>query len=88
MVEINKLPLLPLRGLLVFPYMIVHIDVKRERSVAAIEAAMAQDNHIMLCAQKNEETDLPKYIGKPDKDEVFLCMMLKTQCAKGIILGL
>lgn len=60
MVEINKLPLLPLRGLLVFPYMIVHIDVKRERSVAAIEAAMAQDNHIMLCAQKNEETDLPK----------------------------
>ena len=37
MSEIRKLPLLPLRGMIVFPFMIIHLDVGRERSVAALE---------------------------------------------------
>ena len=38
--EERELPLLPLRGILVFPYMVIHLDVGRERSMAAIEEAM------------------------------------------------
>jgi ATP-dependent Lon protease len=44
--EIKVLPLLPLRGLLVFPYMVIHLDVGRTKSVQAIEEAMIQDRII------------------------------------------
>ncbi len=40
----ENIPLLPLRGLLVYPSMVLHIDVGRERSVAALEHAMLGDN--------------------------------------------
>ncbi len=59
MAEIRKMPLLPLRGMMVFPYMIIHLDVGRERSVAALEEAMVQDRQIMLSAQRDAEVDLP-----------------------------
>ena len=59
MSEIRKLPLLPLRGMIVFPFMIIHLDVGRERSVAALEEAMVRDRQILLVAQKNAETDEP-----------------------------
>ena len=59
MSEIRKLPLLPLRGMIVFPFMIIHLDVGRERSVAALEEAMVCDRQILLVAQKNAETDEP-----------------------------
>lgn len=54
------LPLLPLRGILVFPYMVIHLDVGREKSVQAIEEAMLQDKMIVLAAQKEAQTDDPK----------------------------
>ncbi|MBC9783019.1 endopeptidase La [Heliobacterium chlorum] len=63
--EIQELPLLPLRGIIVFPYMVVHLDVGRERSVNAIEEAMAQDRIIFLATQKEAQTD------QPDKDDIF-----------------
>ncbi|MBM7854546.1 ATP-dependent Lon protease [Desulfohalotomaculum tongense] len=53
------LPLLPLRGILVFPYMVIHLDVGREKSVQAIEEAMANDRHIFLVTQKDAQTDDP-----------------------------
>ncbi|MTI81548.1 MAG: endopeptidase La [Firmicutes bacterium] len=53
------LPLLPLRGILVFPYMVIHLDVGREKSVQAIEEAMADDRHIFLATQKDAQTDEP-----------------------------
>ncbi|MFC2741063.1 MAG: endopeptidase La, partial [Selenomonas sp.] len=59
MSEIRKLPLLPLRGMIVFPFMIIHLDVGRDRSVAALEEAMVRDRQILLVAQKNAETDEP-----------------------------
>lgn len=47
MTEIKKnVPLLPLRGLLVFPTTVLHIDVGRKRSVAALEHAMMNDSRI------------------------------------------
>lgn len=57
--EKRKLPLLPLRGVMVFPYMIIHLDVGREKSVAALEEAMVQDRMVMLCAQKDATLDEP-----------------------------
>ncbi|WP_117170468.1 endopeptidase La [Paraliobacillus sediminis] len=54
-----KIPLLPLRGILVFPTMVLHLDVGRERSVHALERAMVEDNTIFLVAQKDSSIDDP-----------------------------
>jgi ATP-dependent Lon protease len=59
---VNKtrtIPLLPLRGILVFPYMIIHLDVGREKSISALEEAMVQDRFIMLATQKDAQNDAP-----------------------------
>lgn len=55
----RELPLLPLRGILVFPYMVIHLDVGRERSMEAIDQAMMGDRIILLAAQKETEIDSP-----------------------------
>lgn len=57
--ETNQLPLLPLRGLLVFPSMVLHLDVGREKSVTALEKAMMDDHTIFLAAQKKVSLDNP-----------------------------
>lgn len=56
-----ELPMLPLRGMLVFPYMLVHLDVGRERSIAAIEEAMSEDEPLLfLTMQKDPQIDEPE----------------------------
>lgn len=63
MVTIQKttnVPLLPLRGLLVFPSMVLHIDVGRNRSVAALEQAMLEDQMILLVTQKEMHDEQPE----------------------------
>ena len=55
-----KLPLLPLRGVTVFPNMIMHLDVGRESSINALEAAMVADRKIFLVTQKNLDIDAPQ----------------------------
>jgi ATP-dependent Lon protease len=57
--NIRKIPLLPLRGLGIFPYMVLHLDVGREKSVRALEEAMINDQLIFLVTQKQAQTDLP-----------------------------
>lgn len=56
----DGLPLLPLRGLIVFPHMIAPLEVGRPRSLGAIERAMATDRRIVLAAQKDPKTDSPQ----------------------------
>ncbi len=56
----RTIPLLPLRGILVFPYMIIHLDVGREKSISALEEAMVQDRLIMLATQKDAQNDAPE----------------------------
>jgi len=63
--EIKALPLLPLRGILVFPYMVIHLDVGRTKSVQAIEEAMIQDRVIFLATQREAQTD------EPGEDDIF-----------------
>lgn len=60
MPEQKTLPLLPLRGMVVFPYMIIHLDVGRDRSLEALEKAMVGDRRIMLAAQRDADLDEPK----------------------------
>lgn len=55
----RKIPLLPLRGLGIFPYMVLHFDVGREKSIRALEEAMINDQLIFLVTQKEAQTDLP-----------------------------
>jgi ATP-dependent Lon protease len=56
----RQLPLLPLRGLIVFPSMVLHLDVGREKSIAALEKAMMNDHYIFLAAQKKVRLKEPE----------------------------
>lgn len=58
-------PLLPLRGLLVFPGMVLHFDVGRERSVRALEEAMVREHLIVLTSQQDGQVD------EPSSDELY-----------------
>ncbi len=53
------LPMIPLRGLSVFPNMVLHFDIGREKSINALEKAMIMNQHIFLASQKDDNTDLP-----------------------------
>ena len=55
----KKMQMLPLRGVLVFPYMVIHLDVGREKSIKSLEKAMLSDSKIMLVAQKSAKIDNP-----------------------------
>lgn len=57
--SIQTLPMIPLRGISVFPNMVLHFDIGREKSINALEKAMVMDQTIFLCSQKDENTDLP-----------------------------
>lgn len=59
------LPLLPLRDIIVFPHMVVPLFVGREKSIAAIDAALAKDRELFLSAQKKVKPS------EPAPDEVF-----------------
>lgn len=56
----TEIPLLPLRGILIYPTMILHIDVGRERSVFAIERALEQEGVIFLATQKDTSIENPE----------------------------
>ena len=56
---LKDIPLLPLRDVVVYPHMVIPLFVGREKSIAALEAAMASDKQIMLVAQRNASDDDP-----------------------------
>ncbi|MGD6795634.1 endopeptidase La [Metabacillus indicus] len=57
--EEKIVPLLPLRGLLVYPTMVLHLDVGREKSIQALEKAMMDDHIIFLTTQRDISIDEP-----------------------------
>ena len=57
--ETIDLPMIPLRGLSVFPNMVLHFDIGREKSINALEKAMVNNQYIFLSSQMDENTDLP-----------------------------
>src|SRR5213595_3764569 len=56
---VRTIPLLPLRDIIVFPHMVVPLFVGREKSINALEQAMAGDKEIVLSAQKKAKTNDP-----------------------------
>lgn len=58
-IRTHRIPLLPLRGLIVYPHTLLHIDVGREKSIAAIEQAMNDDAVIYLVTQKEIAKENP-----------------------------
>ncbi len=56
---LTRLPVLPLRGTMVFPHMVLHFDVGRAKSVSALEKAMLEDQRIFLVAQRDADVDNP-----------------------------
>src|SRR5258706_3651434 len=65
-------PALPLRDIIVFPHMVSQLLVGRERSIAALDAAMGREKDIFLAAQKNAKTN------DPSPDDIFAVGALGT----------
>ena len=63
--DIITLPVIPLRGITIFPNMIIHFDIGREKSLAALEDAMLQNGEIFLVSQINPE------IENPSTDDIY-----------------
>lgn len=63
--KIESLPLIPLRGITIFPYMVLHFDVGREKSILALEQAMLENQKIFLSAQKEAKVE------EPNQDDIF-----------------
>ena len=55
----HELPLIPLRGLAIFPYMILNFDIGREMSLKALDQAMLEDELVFLTSQIEAEVDEP-----------------------------
>ena len=60
-----ELPVVALRGLTVLPEMIIHFDLSREQSKAAVEYAMQEGQQIFLVAQRNPQVE------KPDQNALY-----------------
>src|SRR5699024_4789880 len=59
-IQIKNTPLLPLRGLLVFPSMVIHLDVGREKSIISLEKAMVDEQMIFLVSQREAANESPE----------------------------
>ncbi|WP_240666516.1 endopeptidase La [Longirhabdus pacifica] len=53
------IPLLPLRGVIVYPNMVIHLDVGRDKSIKALEKAMVDNSMILLCTQTDVNVETP-----------------------------
>lgn len=59
------LPLIPLRGITIFPYMVIHFDVGRSKSILALEEAMLKEQQVLLVAQKDAQNE------DPSEDDIY-----------------
>ena len=64
MKELVRLPLVPLRGLTIFPNVVLHFDVGREKSISAIEEAMSKNEEIFLATQTDPQ------IAEPNEEDI------------------
>ncbi|MDO4289170.1 MAG: endopeptidase La, partial [Eubacterium sp.] len=58
--EKNSLPMIPMRGMTVFPGMVIHFDIGREKSIRALEQAMTRDQTVFLTEQKDPTVEDPE----------------------------
>lgn len=55
----DRMPLVPLRGMMIFPHTVLHFDVGRPQSVAAVERALLEDRKVFMVAQKEVDAEAP-----------------------------
>ena len=55
----RTLPVIPLRGITIFPFMVLHFDVGREKSIASLDEAMLKNQEIFLVPQKDSKLENP-----------------------------
>ena len=70
--QMRKLPVLPLRDVVVYPHMVIPLFVGRDKSIEALEAAMAADKEILLVAQKTASED------DPSEEDIYRIGTLST----------
>jgi len=70
--ELTAFPVLPLRDVVVYPHMVIPLFVGREKSIQALDAAMANNKQILLVAQKNADVD------EPDIEDMYRVGTLAT----------
>lgn len=63
--DMRSMPVIPLKGMAVLPGMMLHFDIRRKESVAAMEEAMLSDQMAFLVMQKDDEVE------SPDKDDLY-----------------
>ncbi len=61
----DSLPVLPLRDIVIFPFMIVPLYVSRDKSIKAVDSALAENRMILLLAQKNQDKE------EPDPEDLY-----------------
>lgn len=66
---LNELPLLPLRDVVVYPHMVTPLFVGRQKSIEALEKAMAADKYVLLVAKKIRRWMIPKL-------KIFIALVL------------
>jgi ATP-dependent Lon protease len=59
--SILALPFVPLRGIVVYPKLLSHLDIGRDKSLAAVEYAMSHDRMLIVSAQRNENEENPDF---------------------------
>jgi len=57
--KVTRLPVIPLRGMVIFPDTVVHFDAGREKSIAAMNAALESDSRLFIVAQRSAAKDEP-----------------------------
>jgi ATP-dependent Lon protease len=70
--DLAAFPVLPLRDVVVYPHMVIPLFVGREKSIQALDAAMANNKQILLVAQKNADVD------EPDVEDMYRVGTLAT----------
>ena len=73
----QKLPLLPIRDVVIFPYMILPLFVGRESSIAAVEEAVNRDRLIFLTTQKNIHQEVPNPESLYDVGTIGMIMRMR-----------
>ena len=81
---IQILPVVALRGITILPDMIIHFDLSREKSIAAVQQAMIRDRRLLVIAQKNSDVEDP---GQQDLYRIGTVVLVKqvTKLPSGIL---
>ena len=68
------MPAVALRGLTIFPHMIIHFDLSRDRSILAVQQALMEEQKLFLVTQKNSQVEEP---GQEDLYEIGTVALVK-----------